>query len=143
MAFILIYPKCKQRPTDIEKIIELKVVSSAEHTRHLCSNANDGGGSSEGRISASEPPSKISGLSVFGISPTSIKVSWKLDSGKVDGFYILYRPRSSGEPPLFTSITVLHAAATSYVVNRLKARFFLTKHLASFLGGLDILNMFW
>ena len=121
------------------KIIELKVVSSAEHTRHLCSNANDGGGSSEGRISTSEPPSKISGLSVFGISPTSIKVSWKLDSGKVDGFYILYRPRSSGEPPLFTSITVLHAAATSYVVNRLKARVF--EHLVSFWRGLDILTM--
>ena len=32
---------------------------------------------------------------------------------RVDGFYILYRPRV-GQPPGFTSITVLHAAATRY-----------------------------
>ena len=57
--------------------------------------------------------SQISDLFVNGISPTSIKVSWKLDVGKVDGFYILYRPKI-GEPPGFTSITVLHAAATRY-----------------------------
>ena len=57
--------------------------------------------------------SQISDLYVNGISPTSIKVSWKLDVGKVDGFYILYRPKI-GEPPGFTSITVLHAAATRY-----------------------------
>jgi hypothetical protein len=37
----------------------------------------------------------------------------------VDGFYILYRS-CIGEPPGFTSITVLHSAATSYVVNRLE-----------------------
>ena len=70
---------------------------------------------------------------VYGASSTSIKVSWRLDdaqnadendpqpsSNSVDGFYILYRSRV-GEPPGFTSITVLHAAATSYVVNRLEA----------------------
>ena len=58
---------------------------------------------------------------VFGASSTSIKVSWRLTSDVlgVDGFYILYRS-CIGEPPGFTSITVLHAAATSYVVNRLE-----------------------
>ena len=61
---------------------------------------------------------KIESLSIFGLSSTSIKVSWTLATGKVDGFYILYRPKI-GEPPGFTSITVLHAAATSYVVSRL------------------------
>ena len=58
---------------------------------------------------------------VFGASSTSIKVSWKLKAGTsevVDGFYILYRS-CIGYSPGFTSITVLHAAATSYVVNRL------------------------
>lgn len=57
---------------------------------------------------------------VYGASSTSIKVSWKLAlaSEAVDGFYILYRS-CIGQPPGFTSITVLHAAATSYVVNRL------------------------
>jgi len=72
------------------------------------------------------PPS-VEIQQVFGASSSSIKVSWKLtslvspnavDAINVDGFYILYRS-CIGEPPGFTSITVLHAAATSYVVNRL------------------------
>ena len=74
----------------------------------------------------------IQALQVHGISSSSIKVSWRLapvaslphnirhlETEEVDGFYILYRP-SVGRPPGFTSITVLHAAATSYVVNRLE-----------------------
>jgi hypothetical protein len=66
-------------------------------------------------------------LQVHGISSSSIKVSWRLtpppatlphhirqhEPEEVDGFYILYRP-SVGRPPGFTSITVLHAAATRY-----------------------------
>ena len=60
--------------------------------------------------------------SIFLIS----KVSWRLtppatlphhirhvEAEEVDGFYILYRP-SIGRPPGFTSITVLHAAATRW-----------------------------
>ena len=69
-----------------------------------------------------ETPARVSSLTVFGLSSSSIKVSWKLaldSSHRVDGFYILYRPKI-GQPPGFTSITVLHAAATSYVVNRLE-----------------------
>ena len=66
------------------------------------------------------PPS-VEIQQVFGASSTSIKVSWRLTASEVvsivDGFYILYRS-CIGEPPGFTSITVLHAAATSYVVNR-------------------------
>ena len=59
-------------------------------------------------------------LSVF----VAYQVSWRLtppasqshhgrhlEAEEVDGFYILYRP-SVGRPPGFTSITVLHAAAT-------------------------------
>lgn len=60
-------------------------------------------------------------LEIEGISPTSIKVSWRLqdpeDVQRVDGFYILYREAASASG--FTSLTVLHAAATSYNVNRL------------------------
>ena len=40
-----------------------------------------------------------------------VKICFHL--ARVDGFYILYRPRV-GQPPGFTSITVLHAAATRY-----------------------------
>ena len=72
-------------------------------------------------------PATVQILNVQGISSSSIKVSWKLaasievntEVNTVDGFYILYRS-CIGEPPGFTSITVLHAAATSYVVNRLE-----------------------
>ena len=76
-------------------------------------------------------PATVQILNVQGISSSSIKVSWKLAASRsievevntevntVDGFYILYRS-CIGEPPGFTSITVLHAAATSYVVNRLE-----------------------
>ena len=62
---------------------------------------------------------------VLGVSPTSIRVSWHLqdpmDVQLVDGFYILYRqtPEEQSDPTGFTSITVLHAAATSYAINRL------------------------
>ena len=72
-------------------------------------------------IDSNDEPSAVSIEKLQGISPNSIKVSWELTSGSeanVDGFYILYRS-CIGEPPGFTSITVLHAAATSYVVNRL------------------------
>ena len=76
-------------------------------------------------------PATVQILNVQGTSSSSIKVSWKLvasstdmevdtEVNTVDGFYILYRS-CIGEPPGFTSITVLHAAATSYVVNRLEA----------------------
>ena len=71
----------------------------------------------------------IQALQVHGISSSSIKVSWRLapassaphhvrhlEAEEVDGFYILYRP-SVGSPPGFTSITVLHAAATRCVRN--------------------------
>ena len=73
-------------------------------------------------------PASVHIQNVQGTSSSSIKVSWKLASAAsevnievntVDGFYILYRS-CIGEPPGFTSITVLHAAATSYVVNRLE-----------------------
>ena len=84
-------------------------------------------------------PASVHIQNVQGTSSSSIKVSWKLDNtggiqsssssntnqvntaevNTVDGFYILYRS-CIGEPPGFTSITVLHAAATSYVVNRLE-----------------------
>ena len=90
------------------------------------------------------PPS-VEIQQVYGASSKSIKVSWRLTTSEVvsivdgklipfsiieimhlwnyiklniiSGFYILYRS-CIGEPPGFTSITVLHAAATSYVVNR-------------------------
>ena len=72
-------------------------------------------------------PASVHIQNVQGTSSSSIKVSWKLavasevniEVNTVDGFYILYRS-CIGEPPGFTSITVLHAAATSYVVNRLE-----------------------
>ena len=61
---------------------------------------------------------------VGGTSPNSIRVSWRLtsprtDTSRVDGFYVLYRQKDNPEIIGFTSLTVLHAAATSYVVNRL------------------------
>ncbi|CAB4070176.1 ROBO2 [Lepeophtheirus salmonis] len=66
---------------------------------------------------------KVDVLKIKGLSSTSIKVTWRLSndatSDLVDGFYILYRCRR-GSPAGFTSITVLHAGATSYVVNRLE-----------------------
>ncbi|TRY78393.1 hypothetical protein TCAL_08987 [Tigriopus californicus] len=63
-------------------------------------------------------------LEIGGQSPTSIRVAWRLthpstDLNLVDGFYILYREADHPEHFSFTSLTVLHAAATSYVVNRL------------------------
>ena len=46
------------------------------------------------------------------ISESSSSIYFLFDIvARVDGFYILYRPRI-GQPPGFTSITVLHAAAT-------------------------------
>jgi hypothetical protein len=63
-------------------------------------------------------------MTVTGVTPTSIRVSWRLthplqDMANVDGFYVLYRQYGVLPEVGFTSLTVLHAAATSYVVNRL------------------------
>lgn len=65
-----------------------------------------------------------------GVSPTSVRVSWRLVEPEevrlVDGFYILYRLSDSAAATSslgnvgFTSITVLHAAATSYAIHRLQ-----------------------